>query len=49
MRLTKYESKSDAELQELIETLSRKADSDEVRFLAWCLRRHLESKHSGQI
>lgn len=49
MRLTNYESKSDTELVELINELSKKADSDEVKFLFWCLRRHLESKHSSQI
>lgn len=47
--LKQFTQKSDDELVELINTMSRQADSEELKFLFWCLRRHLESKHSGQI
>ena len=41
--------KTDECLQELLDDLIKNASNDEVRFLAWCIRRHLESKHSSQI
>lgn len=47
--LKQFTQKSDAELQELLDTMSRQAQDEELRFLFWCLRRHLESKHSGAI
>lgn len=47
--LKQFTQKSDSELQELIETMSRQADSEELKFLFWCFLRHLQSKHSGQI
>lgn len=49
MKLTEITRKSDAELQELLDTLSRQGTSEEVRFLAWCIKRHLDSKHGGAI
>jgi len=42
MKLTEFENKSNDELKELLEILSRKADSDEVRLICWIIKKHLD-------
>lgn len=43
-KLTQFTAKSNEELKELLETLSKQSQSDEVKLICYILKKHLDAE-----